>query len=69
MLASCKHLRTARFRSAGTLVGQCRVDQPPRARSASSMTLAIDTKTLISRHLDRATIELFRLHETCKVNL
>jgi hypothetical protein len=45
------------------------VDLPLVAQSSSGLTLAIDTNILIRRHLDGATIELFRLHETGKVNL
>src|SRR5260221_10786275 len=46
-----------------------RVDLPMSARSASSLTLAVDTNILIRRHVDDFTVELFGLHESGMVNL
>jgi hypothetical protein len=45
------------------------VGLPLSARSVSALTLAVDTNILIRRRLDKVTVELFRLHETGKVNL
>lgn len=71
VLASCKRFRTGarlvvRRHPRGTMVSWIYLSPP---KSSSALSLAVDTNILIRRNLNRATVELFRLHETGKVNL